>query len=192
MRASRRRQSADRSSRMRNMRGESALVRVARMPGNSVRRKRSPCRTAMPRSNMKARIGGCLVTPGHELRPSGRAVYETALARYVGADDRSKTAAGEEALELTQSASEQIVNVASLRNARSKVGRRGIGIALDDRDLVEDVAQNAGGAHARQTAADHQSASGGHGPLPPRPANLAASMHRLSLQCRRLPGNTWS
>src|SRR5215472_9561293 len=97
--------------------------------------------------------------------------------------------AGEEALELAQSASEQIVNVASLRNARSKVGRQRIGIALDDRDLVEDVAQNAGGAHARQTAADHQSASDGHGPLPPRPANLAASMHRLSLQYRRLPGN---
>jgi hypothetical protein len=41
---------------MRNMRGESASLRVARMPGNSARRKRSPCRTAIPRSNMKARI----------------------------------------------------------------------------------------------------------------------------------------
>src|SRR5215471_15592416 len=90
--------------------------------------------------------------------------------------------AGEEALELAQSASKQIVNVASLRNARSKVGRRGIGIALDDRDLVEDVAQNAGGAHARQTAADHQSVSGGHVPPLPRPANLAAPTRRLSLQ----------
>jgi len=74
--------------------------------------------------------------------------------------------AGKEALELEQPASEQIVNVASLRNAGPKVRRRGIGIALDDRDLIEDVAQNAGGAHARQTAADHQSASGGHGQLP--------------------------
>jgi hypothetical protein len=51
MRASRWRQSADRSSRVRNMRGESASVRVARMPGNSARRKRSPCSTAIPRSN---------------------------------------------------------------------------------------------------------------------------------------------
>src|SRR5215468_11351215 len=74
--------------------------------------------------------------------------------------------AGEEALELTQSASEQIVNVTSLWNTLSKVGRRGIGIALDNRDMIDDVAQNAGGAHARQTAADHQSASGGHGRLP--------------------------
>src|SRR5215469_6046605 len=90
--------------------------------------------------------------------------------------------AGEETLELAQSASEQIVNVASLRNALSKVGRRGIGIALDDRDLVENVAQNAGGAYPRQTTADHQSASGAHGPLPTRPANLAASTRRLSLQ----------
>src|SRR6516162_2972627 len=86
--------------------------------------------------------------------------------------------AGEEALELAQSASEQVVNVASLRNALSKVGRRGMGIALDDRDLVEDLAQNAGGAHPRQTTADHQSASGAHGPLPRRPANLAALMRR--------------
>src|SRR6516165_12006730 len=97
--------------------------------------------------------------------------------------------AGEEALELAQSAREQIVNVASLRYARSKVGRRGVSIALDDRDLVEDVAQNAGGAHARQTTADHQSASSGHGPLPPRSANLAAPVRQLSLQYRRLPGN---
>src|SRR6516164_8687253 len=89
--------------------------------------------------------------------------------------------AGEEALELTQSASEQIVNVASLRNALSKFGRRGIGIALDDRDVVEGVAQYAAGAHACQTAADHQSPSGGHRPLQPRPANLAAPMRRLSL-----------
>src|SRR6516162_6873785 len=43
-------------------------------------------------ASCRCNIGGCLVTPSHELRPSGRAVYETALARYVGADDRSKTA----------------------------------------------------------------------------------------------------
>jgi hypothetical protein len=35
---------------------ESASARVARMPGNSARKKRNPCRTAIPRSNMKARI----------------------------------------------------------------------------------------------------------------------------------------
>jgi hypothetical protein len=33
---------------MRNMRGERTSVRVARMSGNSTRRKRSPCRTATP------------------------------------------------------------------------------------------------------------------------------------------------
>jgi hypothetical protein len=93
--------------------------------------------------------------------------------------------AGEEAFELAQSASEQIVNVASLWNALSKVGPRGIGIAFDDRDLVEDVAQNAGGAHPRQTAADHQSASGGHGPLPPKAAILAAPM-RCETRCRQI------
>ena len=37
--------------------------------------------------------------------------------------------------------------MAGLRNARSKFGRRGIGIALDDRDLVDEVAQHAGGTH---------------------------------------------
>jgi hypothetical protein len=41
---------SERSSRMRNMRGERTSVRVARMPGSSARRKRSPCRTATPRS----------------------------------------------------------------------------------------------------------------------------------------------
>src|SRR5262249_7463216 len=41
---------------IRNMRGERTSLRVARMPGNSARRKHSPCRTATPRSNRKARI----------------------------------------------------------------------------------------------------------------------------------------
>src|SRR5262249_16636989 len=86
--------------------------------------------------------------------------------------------AGEEALELAQSASEQGVNVASWRTAGRKVGRRGGGTAPNDRDLVEALAQTGGGAHPRQTAADHQSASGAHGPLPTRPANPAALMRR--------------
>jgi hypothetical protein len=38
------------------MRDESTSVRVARMPGNSVRKKRRPWRTAIPRSTGKARI----------------------------------------------------------------------------------------------------------------------------------------
>src|SRR5215475_4527024 len=56
MRASRRRQSAIRSSMMRNMRGKSTSVRVARIAGNSARRECRPCRTAMPRSSRNARI----------------------------------------------------------------------------------------------------------------------------------------
>jgi hypothetical protein len=38
------------------MRGDRTSLRAARMPGSSARRKRNPCRTAMPRSNRKARI----------------------------------------------------------------------------------------------------------------------------------------
>src|SRR5713226_5400433 len=40
----------------RNMRGDRASVRVARMVGSSVRRKPIPWRAAIPRSSMKARI----------------------------------------------------------------------------------------------------------------------------------------
>src|SRR6478672_8403787 len=129
-----------------------------------------------------------MCTPGPSMGPQRRGVpgglhRNRAALAYPGFE------AGEETLELTQPASEQIVNVASLRNALPKVERRGIGIALDDRDRVEMVTQNAGGAHARQTAADHQSASGGHGRLLPTGANLAATIPRHSLQHRRPPGN---
>src|SRR5262245_41609186 len=100
--------------------------------------------------------------PGPSMRPQCRGV-PAGFHGYSAALTHPDFKAGKKALELAQSASEQIVNVASLRNARSKVERRGIGVALDDRHLVEVVAQNTRGAHARQTAADHQSASGGHG-----------------------------
>ena len=56
IRSSSRRQSPARSSMTRAMRGDRTSQRVARMPGNSARRKRSPCRTATPRSKRKARI----------------------------------------------------------------------------------------------------------------------------------------
>jgi hypothetical protein len=55
--------------------------------------------------------------------------------------------AGEEALEFAQAARQQIMDMAGLRDARSKVVRRGIGIALDDRDRVDKVAQDPGGTH---------------------------------------------
>src|SRR4029450_8685141 len=71
--------------------------------------------------------------------------------------------AGEEALELAKAARQQIVHVASLRDSRSKVVSRGIGIALDDRDPVDEVAEHTSGTHARQTAADHEGAGGGRG-----------------------------
>jgi len=35
------------------MRGDRASLRAARMPGSSARRKRNPCRTAMPRGASK-------------------------------------------------------------------------------------------------------------------------------------------
>src|SRR5215470_11124204 len=100
-------------------------------------------------------------TSGPPVRPKRRGV-PAAFNRYRAALAHPGFEAGEKTLELAQSASEQIVDMARLRNARSKVGRRGIGVTLDDRDLVETVAQDARGAHARQAAADHQSASGGH------------------------------
>jgi hypothetical protein len=42
----------------RTIRGDSTAVREARMPGSSVRRKRKPWRTAMPRSSMSALVSG--------------------------------------------------------------------------------------------------------------------------------------
>ena len=56
MRSSSRRQSEASSSMTRTMRGESTSGGVARMRGSSARKKRCPCRTAMPRSSRKARI----------------------------------------------------------------------------------------------------------------------------------------
>jgi len=56
IRSSSRRQSPARSSITRTMRGDKTSQGVARMRGNSARKKRKPCRTATPRSNKKARI----------------------------------------------------------------------------------------------------------------------------------------
>ena len=50
------RQSPARSATMRTIRGERTSVRLARMSGSAWRRKRSPCRTMMPRSRRKPRI----------------------------------------------------------------------------------------------------------------------------------------
>ena len=55
-RSSSRRQSPARSSISRTMRGDRTSGGVARMRGSSARKKRCPCRTAMPRSSRKARI----------------------------------------------------------------------------------------------------------------------------------------
>jgi hypothetical protein len=55
MRSSSPRQSPARSSIRCTMRGDSTSERLARMPGNSLRRKRNSWRTAMPRSSRKAR-----------------------------------------------------------------------------------------------------------------------------------------
>src|SRR5580700_6258147 len=56
MRSSSRCQSSASPSMRCSMRGDRTSVRLASMPGNSMRRKRSPWRTATPRSNRKARI----------------------------------------------------------------------------------------------------------------------------------------
>ena len=56
MRSSSRRQSPARASITCTMRGDRTSVRVARICGSPARRKRSPWRTATPRSNRKARI----------------------------------------------------------------------------------------------------------------------------------------
>jgi len=69
--------------------------------------------------------------------------------------------AGEEALELVKAARQQIVYVAGLWDSRSKVVGREIGIALDDRDPVDDVAEHTGGTHACQAAANHEGTGGG-------------------------------
>ena len=47
---------AARFTAIRIMRGDRASVGVARMPGSAERKHRCPCRTAIPRSNRKARI----------------------------------------------------------------------------------------------------------------------------------------
>ena len=56
MRSSKRRQSPAKSSMVRAMRGDRASEGAARMFGSAARRKRSPWRTATPRSSRKARI----------------------------------------------------------------------------------------------------------------------------------------
>jgi hypothetical protein len=56
MRSSSRRQSPERSSMIRNIRGESTSVGAFRQDAWQARRKRSPWRTAIPRSSRKARI----------------------------------------------------------------------------------------------------------------------------------------
>jgi hypothetical protein len=56
MRSSSRRQSPANSSMIRNMRDDRTSEREPRMIGNSVRKKRSPWRTATPRSSREARI----------------------------------------------------------------------------------------------------------------------------------------
>src|SRR5262245_12368972 len=99
------------------------------------------------------------------MRPQSRGI-PTAFHGYRATLPHSGFETGEDAFELEQSAGEAIVHVARLRNSPPKIRRRGIGIALDDCDLVDDVTQHAGGAHTSQTAADHQSASRGHGPVP--------------------------
>jgi hypothetical protein len=71
--------------------------------------------------------------------------------------------ARKEALELAKAARQQIVHVACLRDSRPKVEARGIGIALDDRDAVDEVAEHTAGTHARHAATDHEGAGGGHG-----------------------------
>src|SRR5262245_53244632 len=86
-----------------------------------------------------------------------------AFHRHRSAFAHPALEAREEALELAKATRQQIVYVAGLRDSWSKVERRGIRIALDDRDPVDDVAQHTRGTHPRQAAADHDGAGGGYG-----------------------------
>ena len=61
------RQSLARSATMRTIRGERTSVRLAKMSGSAWRRKRSPCRTMMPRSRRKPRIYSIQARPAPDL-----------------------------------------------------------------------------------------------------------------------------
>jgi hypothetical protein len=54
---------------MRTMRGDKASEGAARMLGNSLRRKRNPCRTATPRSSRKAQHESAFQTDMFDLQP---------------------------------------------------------------------------------------------------------------------------
>src|SRR5262249_3073232 len=103
-----------------------------------------------------------MAAPAPPVWPQRRSV-PAALHRHRAALAHPALEAGEEAFELAKAARQQIMHVAGLRDSRSKVRGRGIGIALDDRDPVDEVAEHTGSTHARQAAADHNCAGDGHG-----------------------------
>jgi hypothetical protein len=70
--------------------------------------------------------------------------------------------AGEKALEFAQAARQQIMDMAGLWYSRAKLVSRRIGIALDNRDMVDKVIKDTGGAHTGQAAADHDCIGGSH------------------------------
>ena len=84
----------------------------------------------------------------------------TGFHRYSSAIAHPLLEAGEKAVEFLQAARQQIMYMAGLRDSRSKLVSRSIGIALDDRDIVDKVAKDTGGAHTGQAAANHDRTGG--------------------------------
>src|SRR5262245_45268529 len=104
-----------------------------------------------PVPSMSARLAESCHSPVwlRRLHPCGHSVA-------TSQPDSTALETGEKAFELAKAAGQQIVHVTGLRDSRSKLVGQGIGIALHNRDPVDDVAKHTGGTHSRQAAADHE------------------------------------
>src|SRR5262245_65242028 len=89
-----------------------------------------PARVELPKTRMGA--------PTPPMWPQRRGV-PGGFHRHRATLAHPSLEAGEETVQLAKATRQQIVHVAGLRDARSKVVGGGIRIALDDRDPVDDV-----------------------------------------------------
>src|SRR5262249_44790260 len=125
--------------------------RLAQLPSGGLDER--PARIELPHSGV--------ATPTPAMWPQGRCV-PAGLHRHRAPLAHPLLEPWEEAVELTEAARQEIVHVTGLRDPGSEVETRGIGIALDDRDPVNNVAEHTRGAHPGQAAADHERARAGH------------------------------
>src|SRR5262245_38314147 len=88
------------------------------------------------------------------MRPQGGRV-PTSFHRNSSALAHPTFEPGEKAFEFAQAACQEVMQVARLWDPRSKFTILVIRIALDDRDSVDEVAQNAGSTHACEATADY-------------------------------------